>query len=92
MDKLEDHIKKNREDLDRYSPSSGVWKRIKRELKKKGSPKNLWFSIAASVIIILGTALVLFRPGNRLTDTNNEISKDNRLTPVNSQLKETEIY
>ena len=30
MDKLEEHIRKNREDLDRYSPSSGVMEKDKQ--------------------------------------------------------------
>ena len=33
MDKLEEHIRMNRESLDRYTPSSGVWKKIRRRIK-----------------------------------------------------------
>ena len=44
------------------------------------------------VIVILGTALVLFRPGSRLSDSRSKISFDKELTPANRQLKETEIY
>ena len=35
MDRLEEHIKNNREDLDRDSPPAGIWRRIRKELKKK---------------------------------------------------------
>jgi hypothetical protein len=92
MDKLEDHIRKNREDLDRYSPSSDIWKGIKRELKKDKPASMHWFSVAAMVIVILGTALVLFRPGNRLMSGKNAVNDYGEQTSVNPQLKETEIY
>jgi hypothetical protein len=92
MDKLEEHIRKNREDLDRYSPSSGIWKRIKRGLKKGKSPISQWLSIAAMVIVILGTAVVFLRPGNKWSNTNSEMRNDAGLTTANPQLKETEIY
>jgi len=92
MDKLEEHIRKNREDLDRYSPSSGTWKKIKRGLKKEKSPIIQWLSIAAMIVVILGTAAVFFRPGNRWSDTNREKNSDAGLTLANPQLKETEIY
>ena len=92
MDKLEEQIRKNREDLDRYNPSSGVWKKIKKGLKKDKSPISHWLSIAAMAIVILGTAVVFFKPGNRWSDTNREKSSEAGLTPDNPQLKETEIY
>lgn len=92
MDKLEEHIRKNRDDLDRYSLSTDIWKRIKRSLIKEKSPVIRWVSIAAMVIVILGSALVLFRPGNKRQVTNNEVSSDGGQTPGNPQLKETEIY
>ena len=92
MDKLEEHIRKNREDLDRYSPSSGTWKRIERGLKNERSPLSQWLSIAAMVIVILGTAVVFLRPGNRWSNTNREMRSDAALTTANPQLKETEIY
>jgi hypothetical protein len=92
MDKLEEHIRKNREDLDRYSPSSGVWKRIKLRLNKEKSSVWQWISVAAMVVVILGTAALLFRPGNWLSDTTMGKNSDAGLMKVNPQLKETEIY
>lgn len=92
MDKLEEHIRKNREYLDRYSPSKSIWKRIKRGFNKEKSPLSHWLSVAAMVIVILGTALVLLRPGTRWSDTLSRISRDSRQIQDNPQLKETEIY
>jgi hypothetical protein len=92
MDKLEEHIRKNREDLDRRSPSSAIWKRIKRGLNKEKPSLTQWLSIAAMIIVILGTALVFFNQGNRWSDNNDENSKYNGLITTSPQLKETEIY
>lgn len=92
MDKFEEHIRMNREDLDRYNPSTGIWKKINRQTGAKKPHLNLWLSIAAMVIVILGTALLLFRPGIRLSDSKHTIKKDDVQTTDNTQLKETEIY
>ena len=92
MDKLEEHIMKNREEMDRYTPSQGVWKRIKKGLNKEKSPLYQWLSIAAMVTVIMGTVLVLFRPGQKLSGTDMERNSDARTIQVRSQLKETEFY
>jgi len=92
MDKLEEHIRKNREDLDRYKPSSGVWKNIRKQTQKGKSNRYKWLSIAAMFIVILGTSLVIFRSINRWSDNNPKVSRDNGPSPDNPQLKETEIY
>lgn len=92
MDKLEEHIMKNREDLDRYSPSSDIWKRIKKRTGREQSSAIKWLSIAAMFIIILGTALVFLRPEISISDTKREKSNDAELVISNPQLKETELY
>ena len=92
MDKLEEYIRKHREDLDIYNPSSGIWKRIQRGLNR-GNPKIWkWLSIAAMVIVIIGTAIIFDRHGNRGADIVFEKTSDGGLTPANPQLNETEIY
>ncbi len=88
MDRLEEHIRKNREDLDRYHPSSGIWENIKEEIKKDKASFNRWLSIAAMVIVILGTTLIFLRPGSLWSFSDIESGND----PGNHQLKETEIY
>jgi len=92
MDKLEEHIRQNREDLDRYSPPAGIWKRIRKELKKEKSNIRLWFSIAAMIVVILGTTLALFRPAYRWSDLNSRKNNYEGLTRNDPQLKETETY
>jgi len=92
MDKLEEYIKRNRQDLDRYSPSSGIWKGIKKTLKRRNSTIGQWLSIAAMIIVIIGTALLFYRPGNKEADTIIEKTSDGLQIPSNPQLNETEIY
>lgn len=92
MDKLEEHIRQNREDLDRYSPPAGMWRRIRKEQIKEKSMIRLWLSIAAMIIVILGTAVVLFRPVYRWSDTKSRKNNYDGLSQVDPQLKETETY
>ena len=92
MDKLEEHIRRSRENLDKYSPPAGIWKRIRKKLKKEKSVTRQWISIAAMIIVILGTALVLFRPEYRWSDSNRRSNNDNGFTQLTPQFKETEVY
>jgi hypothetical protein len=91
MDKLEDHIRNNREELDVYTPSAGVWIKIRKRLRKGHTPFFKWASIAAMIIVILGTSLVIIKraylnPVKGFADNNISAAKGN------SQLKESEIY
>jgi hypothetical protein len=92
MDKLEEHIRKNREDLDRYTPSSGTWKKISRKIKREKTPVRKWLSIAAMFIVILGTALVFIKYGAIWSGSGMLKNGDATETSQNTQLKETEIY
>jgi flagellar basal body-associated protein FliL len=91
MDKLEEHIRRNREELDRYTPPAGLWRKVKKELKKEKSTAKQWLSIAAMIVVILGTALVLFRPEFRWSDSKRQ-NNNEQFTQLTPQLKETEIY
>src|SRR5512133_1444315 len=91
MDKLEEHIRRNREELDKYTPPTGIWRRIRKELKKEKSSAKQWLSIAAMIVVILGTALVLFKPEFRWSDSKKQ-NNNEQLTQLTPQLKETEIY
>ena len=76
MDKLEEHIRKNRKDLDRYNPPLDIWRRVRKELKKEKPLIRQWISIAAMIVIILGTAVVFFRPEYRWSDINRRKNND----------------
>jgi hypothetical protein len=92
MDKLEEHIRKNREDLDRYSPPIGLWRRIRKDLWREKFRMRQWISIAALIVVILGSAIILFRPVYRWSDPGSHKNNEDRLTAIDPQLKETEVY
>jgi hypothetical protein len=92
MDRLEEQIRRNREDLDRYDAREGLWKGIRKKLKKENSTIRQWISIAAMFIVILGTALLLFRPVFRWSESNRHGKNDDSYMQHNPQLKETEVY
>jgi hypothetical protein len=92
MDKLEEHIRKNREALDRYSPPAGVWNKINRQINSERFHVRRLLSIAAMFIVIIGSSLFLIKPwlSNKAP---NQINRANIKNPFeNSQLQETEIY
>jgi hypothetical protein len=90
MDRLEEYIMKHREEMDRYKPSKSIRRKTGKELKTGSNLR--WLSIAAMLAVILGTALVLFRPGAKLSQQTVGENNYNTLMKNNPQLKETEIY
>jgi flagellar basal body-associated protein FliL len=91
MDKLEEHIRKNREDLDKYSPPKGIWRNISKRINREKSSSRLWISIAAMIVVILGTAVIFFKPEYRWS-ADRQKNNSEELTGVTPQLKETETY
>lgn len=77
MDRLEEYITKNREDLDRYEPSDEVWKGIRKEMHRGRRDLFRWLSAAAAIAIITGTAAVFY------------VARANKANP---ELVESEIY
>ena len=92
MDRLEDHIRRNREEMDRYDVSEGVWKGIKKNLNSKKFTDRKWLSIAAMFVVVIGTALLLFRPVFRWSESNKQSRNDDIDMQHNPQLKEIELY
>ena len=92
MDRLEEHIRKNREELDRHTPPAGIWEKIRKELKKSKPMSQKWISIAAMIVVILGTAIILFRPVYRWSGPDNKKNDIDGLTQNDPQLHETEVY
>jgi|WetSurMetagenome_2_1015567.scaffolds.fasta_scaffold24539_3 hypothetical protein len=88
MDKLEDFIRKNRSDFDFREPSPWVWKGIRAQIGNRRR-SILWWSAAASVIVLLGiSALFLYPwPGRGNVSRREEI-----IMKRNPQLMETEFY
>jgi hypothetical protein len=92
MDKLEEQIRNNRENLNKYDPSSDIWEKIRGRLRRDRFPISKWLSIAAMIVIVLGTVILFFRPGNNQSAFNNEILNGRRHYQTNPQFKETEVY
>lgn len=92
MDKMEEYIRKNREELDKLSPSPGIWKGIRKELRPVRSGTIRWIQAAAMIIVILTTAALFYvnQDGRNIaiSGDKNEIL----LMKANPELKETEIY
>ncbi len=85
MDRLEEFIRQNRADLDRYSPSPGNWGKIRKALGKSHRSLWRWVSVAAMLVFALSGYLFLQR-NNHLTEKKSPESNSIK------QLKETEIY
>lgn len=92
MDKLEEHIRKNREDLDRYSPSKEVWKSIDHQINNKRFPLRKVLSIAAMFVVILSASVVLIKSGLLNKSDSGRESGITKEETGNPQVRETEIY
>ncbi len=89
MDRLEEFIKKNRDDLDKLTPSDATWEDIKKELKKGRSYYIKWLSAAAMIAVVFMSA-ALYYIGER--KRNAAAFDENQYSVSNAQLNETEIY
>lgn len=92
MDRLEEYIRKNRYDLDIYKPSPVLWKRIRRGLNSYRRPVRRWISIAASVVIIIGTSVIFYQIGKGDRNASEFLTSGKESEAVRSQLKEAEAY
>ncbi len=89
MDRLEEFIKANRDDLDRYSPSPENWHEIKKSMGKKHRHVWRWVSVAAMLAVMFSWYLFMSGDSHLFSKHENQISAgDNSI----KQLKETEIY
>jgi len=91
MDKLEEHIRKNREELDNYSPSPEVWNGISKSMRSGKLKVTGWLSAAAMIVVILTTS-VLFYKGEWNKTIFLTRDSDAQLMKTNPQVIEAEIY
>ncbi|MCU0471984.1 MAG: hypothetical protein MUC93_01290 [Bacteroidales bacterium] len=91
MDKLEEHIRKNREELDNYSPSREVWNGISKSMRSGKLKVTGWLSAAAMIVVILTTS-VLFYKGEWNKTIFLTRDSDAQLMKTNPQVMEAEIY
>jgi len=86
MDNLEQFIRDNREELDKYNPSPEIWNRINRAVNPRRRSVRFRYSAAATVILVLGTTIILL-VANQKKDPDYRAG--NTIQP---SLKETELY
>jgi hypothetical protein len=92
MSRLEEHIRNNREDLNRLDPPAGAWDNISKELKRRKTLRTKWISIAASVVVLLGSAVLLNRQGVIFQSSGRGIRSVSAFENANPELREAEIY
>jgi CHASE3 domain sensor protein len=86
MDNLEQYIKRNRDELDKYDPSPIIWSRILNAVKPVRRSARFWLSAAASITVLIGISAIIILVGQKRNTTYNT---DNNIQPA---LKETEMY
>ena len=77
MDSLEEYIRKNRDDLDKYEPSPEIWRGIRKDIHIGRHGVAGWLSAAAMIAVLFGTAVMFY------------LANHNRIHP---ELVESEIY
>ena len=90
MDRLEEFIRKNKEDLDIYNPSPASWRMIRHGLHSGIRPLRLWISVAASFAILIATSVIFYQIGKGERESSTTYSMG--LSNANQQLKEAEAY
>lgn len=91
MDRLEEHIRKNREELDSYSPSPEVWNGISKGMRTRKLKVTRWLSAAAMIVVIMTTSVIFYKEELK---KNMFLTKDSDalLMKTNPQFREAEIY
>ncbi len=92
MDEFEEHIRKNRQDLDKYIPSPEIWESIDKDLHRNRSHAFRWVSAAAIIIVVFTTAALFYVGENRKNYLHNKRAVDALFLETDLKLKETEIY
>jgi len=92
MDRLEEFIRKNRESLDRYDPSPGVWNEIRNNRNRGRFRPVRWLSAAAMIVVMLGTAVMFYVAKERENYVLGKRDATRYLMRKNPVLIESEIY
>ena len=92
MDRLEEHIRKNRDGLDKYTPSPEVWKGIRKSLHKSRTELIRWLTAAAIIVVVLATAALFYVGKERENYVLSKRDAAIRLMKNNPELVESEIY
>jgi hypothetical protein len=91
MDKLEDYIRKNRDELNKHPVSPEIWRGIERRMQRGRSFYIKWISAAATIVIIMTTAVFFYNVERNNRAVSSEMNI-NEFVFNNTILSETEIY
>jgi hypothetical protein len=91
MDKLEEHIRKHREEMDTHKPPVRIWNGIEKAAGIRKRNYTFRISAAAMMIVLLGTALLFYHSGATSRKTGH-FHASGTAPDNNIQLRETEIY
>jgi hypothetical protein len=89
MDRLEEYIRRNRDELDKLEPSREVWQRISKNSGNGRYRLYKWVAAAASIVIIAAISILI--PKNSDNAPYPEISAG-RKYEKDAQVKEMEQY
>lgn len=96
MDKLEKYIRKNRDELDMYSPDHKIWENIHLASKHKQRAYRRLISMAAVIAILLSSSIgLLWYSGNKAAKSSPPELLESELfysKRVESLLNEAEPY
>ena len=86
-DQLDDFVKNNREDFDKFEPGPVVWHNIQQELKKPAEQKGIHISMrvlrwsaAAAIVLALGAGVWYFMNTNKKNTDNFARAKEQPAT------------
>lgn len=96
-DSLENFIRRNKQEFDRFVPSEEIWAKLENALDEKKQPKvitltytTLWR--AAAVVLLLMGVTVLWRYAGFRGQESKVAIKNIDLKKINPELAEVEIY
>ncbi len=92
MENIEDHIRKNREKLDTYTPPPEIWTRINKDLHGKRGVLIRWLSAAAIIILVFVSSVLFYVGENRKNYLAGRNTSDEPSSVPDIRIKETEIY
>lgn len=92
MDKLEEYITKNRQELDKKNPSPDLWDGIRKDLHRKRLHKIKWLSAAAMIAVVFLTAALFYVGENKRNNILRSRDINALMIKTNPQLVEIEVY
>lgn len=92
MERIEEFIRKNREALDKFTPSPDIWEGIRKDLRNSRINLIRWLSVAAMIVVIITTAALFYAGENKRGFLIFKKKTEAILFKINPQLRETEIY